>query len=101
MRHIEVNPLQLEVLRLAYPGIDIEAHLARMESWLYANPRRRPRNQARFIANWLNRHIPIEQASEAQVGTGPTSGFYCRGCKATFTTHAKLCSHVCGCEGSR
>lgn len=37
----------------AYPKLDIDAELTRAELWYVSNPRKRKRDHARFIANWL------------------------------------------------
>lgn len=40
----------------AYPGLDIEAQLRRMDAWLRANPAKaRYRNWERFVTGWLSR----------------------------------------------
>lgn len=43
----------IEKWRYAYPGVDIEGELRKMEVWLEANPLRRKKNMKRFIVNWL------------------------------------------------
>lgn len=37
----------------AYPEVDVLAALDRMNAWLVANPKKRPKIFARFIVNWL------------------------------------------------
>ena len=41
--------------RKAYPAVKIDTELAAMDQWLWANPRSRKKNYARFIVNWLKR----------------------------------------------
>lgn len=40
---------------LAFPGVNIEAQVARAHSWLCANPTKRKKNNERFLTNWLGR----------------------------------------------
>jgi len=50
------NGRQRESWAKAYPAVDIDNNLARMDAWLRANPRKaHKRNWARFIVNWLSR----------------------------------------------
>ena len=59
---IHVNALQAALLERAFPNVDLAAHLARMDSWLYSNPHKRPkRNMDRFIHSWLSRHLPQKE----------------------------------------
>lgn len=39
--------------RIAYPAVDIEQLLLRMEAWIMANPSKRKKIYGRFINNWL------------------------------------------------
>ena len=47
--------MSIEKLRLAFPGVDIEGEMRKMEVWLEANPARRKKNMDRFIVNWLSK----------------------------------------------
>ena len=42
----------------AFPLIDVEVELKKMEAWLTANPKRKKVNYERFIVNWLGRTCP-------------------------------------------
>jgi len=49
----------LELWGESYPGLNIEREIRKMESWLDANPNRRPKSDyKRFICNWLSRARP-------------------------------------------
>lgn len=59
-----------------------------MEAWLRVNPRRRKKNNRRFVVNWLNkearefsRHLKreIETDKELRAGAGPV-GYWCEKC---------------------
>ena len=51
-----VTDEHMEKWKNAYPYVNIEAELRKMETWLLANPNRRPRSLLeRFIVNWLTR----------------------------------------------
>lgn len=54
----------LESWRLAYPKLDIEAELRKMNAWILANPRKRKKNWARFATNWLARARPEPRKAE-------------------------------------
>ena len=41
--------------KVAYPGLDIVAEVKRAHAWEVANPKRRKKDRARFIGNWLQR----------------------------------------------
>ena len=49
---------ELNALRKAYPNVDIDAELAKMEVWCLANPKKRKVHAMRFITNWLSRVKP-------------------------------------------
>lgn len=53
----------------AYRGLDVDAELARAETWYAANPKRRKRNHLRFITNWLARAHKDAKARQS-VGGG-------------------------------
>ena len=43
-------------LRAAYPGVSLDAELARASCWLIANPAKRPTNNfGRFLTSWLSK----------------------------------------------
>jgi hypothetical protein len=73
-------PLQVAHWRLIYKGIDVDAELLKMEAWLDANPKRRKKNEKRFVVNWLNRTAmqfawkQLEAHRYAQVGKNLSTG---------------------------
>jgi hypothetical protein len=46
---------QMHAWQSAFPRLDIDGELTRIELWLSANPTRRKKNYERFIAGWLTR----------------------------------------------
>lgn len=56
----------LRRLREAYPDLDLDRELKKMQAWLEANPRRRYRNYKRFIVNWLNREDRYGRGTKRQ-----------------------------------
>jgi hypothetical protein len=58
----------IEVLRAAYPGIDIEQELRKMEAWLLCNPQSRKtrRGVTRFINAWLARARTAPQSTRSR-----------------------------------
>ena len=52
--------IDLTVWRKAYPNINIETELRKMESWCYSNPSKRktPSGVKKFINSWLARSTP-------------------------------------------
>ena len=50
----------ITILRKAYPQIDIEAELAKMDAWSLSNPgkRKTPAGAMRFVNSWLSRCRP-------------------------------------------
>jgi hypothetical protein len=44
-----------ELWEPAFPAVNIDMELAKMEVWLLANPKNRKSNYERFISNWLTR----------------------------------------------
>lgn len=53
----KVTALEATELQKAYPGVNVELELKRMQIWLNANPQKRPvRYMKRFIQRWLSRH---------------------------------------------
>lgn len=53
-----------------YPAVDVFAELAKMESWLDANPAKRktPKGIKRFVNSWLSRAQDRGGSSPVQVG---------------------------------
>ncbi|MCL4427805.1 MAG: phage replisome organizer N-terminal domain-containing protein [Deltaproteobacteria bacterium] len=46
----------INILRSKFPALDIDAEIRLMESWLFSNPTRRPKNIMRFINIWLTKN---------------------------------------------
>jgi len=46
---------KLEKWKEAFPFINVEVELKKMEAWLTANPKRLKKNYEKFIVNWLKR----------------------------------------------
>jgi hypothetical protein len=53
--HVEVSSRQDQRLAEAFPWADRAAEYRKIDSWLEANPNRRPRNAGRFLHNWFSR----------------------------------------------
>ena len=67
--HFSVSPRQDQILAEAFPWVDRSAEYRKADSWLGANPDRRPRKVARFLYNWFSRiPEPSPQLAEANVG---------------------------------
>ena len=52
----------------AYPGVNVAAEVAKAHAWEVANPAKRKKDRARFLAGWLSR------AKENNKGAGSTGG---------------------------
>ncbi len=68
------------LLSEAFPWVERQAEYRRMESWLEANPLRRPKSVSQFAQNWFRKIAPpggasgaraLAAAAEARVGSGP------------------------------
>ena len=73
---LKVGYKQDAVLAYAFPELDREREYREMDSWLIANPHKRPkRHMARFVHNWLSKAARHRRAalSEASVGRAPAS----------------------------
>lgn len=77
--HLRITKTQDLLLGDAFPWVDREREYAKMDSWLEANPNRRPKKQARFAQNWFAKIPPPRQAT-SQRGL---SRFESAGIKAT------------------
>ena len=62
--HLEIRQRQDELLAKAFPWVDRQAEYKRMDSWLEANPNRRPKGHSRFAHNWFQR-IEVKPAVKA------------------------------------
>ena len=54
-QHIAVTTKQDVILGEAFPWIDRPAEYRKADSWLEANPERRPKKANRFLHNWFSR----------------------------------------------
>jgi hypothetical protein len=67
------------LLGAAFPWVERQAEYRKMNSWLEANPLRRPKNASRFAHNWFSKIPPpgaagfrgTGPAPEAHAGSGP------------------------------
>jgi len=53
-----------------WPEVDLPSEFRSIDGWLVANPRRRPRNMKRFIANWMQRRKRFEEKAECVISDG-------------------------------
>ena len=58
--HLQVTPRQDVLLASAFPWVDRQAEYAKADSWLEANPERRPKKKSKFVHNWFSRITPRE-----------------------------------------
>lgn len=65
-QHFSVTEKQDAILGEAFPWIDRPAEYHKVDSWLEANPERRPKKANRFLHNWFSRI--------AQPGKGGSNG---------------------------
>ncbi len=58
--HFQIDLHSLTILRKAYPQIDIEAELNKIDAWCMMNPAKRKtqRGALRFINAWMSRCRP-------------------------------------------
>ena len=74
---LKVGYKQDAVLAYAFPELDREREYREMDSWLIANPHKRPRkHMARFVHNWLAKSARQKRAAlrEAAVGQNRFQG---------------------------
>lgn len=70
LTHLELDERVYMMLVETFTWVNVPENLKVMDCWLEANPRRRPRNQKRFIVNWLKRQ---PKPKDVYVGQGPIS----------------------------
>ena len=63
--HFHVAEWRILEWEKAYAPLNVRGELVKMNYWIDANPRRKKKNYARFVVNWLNR-------AHAQVVTAAT-----------------------------
>jgi hypothetical protein len=54
-QHFSVSQKQDALLGEAFPWVDRPAEYRKADSWLEANPERRPKKSSRFLHNWFSR----------------------------------------------
>jgi hypothetical protein len=98
---------QMEIWHHAFPALDIKAELAKMASWLEANPTNRKSNYKRFIHNWLTRSQDKAPAAKASASTQdhksplPAQAYKCFArnnggyCMATWERYKDQPNHMC------
>ena len=64
--HLQITEAQDKLLGEAFPWVDRPAEYRLMDSWLEANPEKRPKKHSRFVHNWFSK----QRAPLAQKGTG-------------------------------
>jgi hypothetical protein len=62
--HLLIDDLQHEWLATRWPEVDLYSNYREMDSWLAANPRKRPTNFPRFIHRWMAKQKRREAGSE-------------------------------------
>jgi len=58
--HLLIDDLQDVLLANWFPEVDRYSQYREIDSWLTANPRRRPKNMQRFLHNWFARQKRYE-----------------------------------------
>ena len=82
---IEVDQELNHILAQLFPEVDRPSEYRSADAWVWANPRRRPKNMKRFLVNWFKRRKRFEIAiednrlkrdellrRELEVGRGPS-----------------------------
>ncbi len=70
--HFTVSSCQDRLLAEAFPWVDRQAEYRKADSWLEANPNRRPKHTGRFLHNWFSK-IPSPSNGGKGVGYGTAS----------------------------
>ena len=69
-QHFSVTEKQDAMLGEAFPWIDRPAEYRKADSWLEANPERRPKKANRFLHNWFSRITQPKEGSNGKKLTG-------------------------------
>ena len=72
--HLAIDDLQDVLLANWFPEVDRYSQYREIDSWLDANPRRRPRNMKRFLHTWFAKQKRKEVGAEYK----ETDGVRCR-----------------------
>src|SRR5712691_7387749 len=70
---LAISERQDWLLSEAFPWVERQAEYRKMESWLEANPLRRPRNTSRFAHNWFSKIDAPTSSSAAPEGLSANS----------------------------
>ena len=62
--HLAIDDLQDVLLANWFPEVDRHSQYREIDSWLDANPRRRPRNMKRFLHTWFAKQKRKESFAE-------------------------------------
>ena len=79
--HFKITKRQNDLLQAAFAWADLQAEYRKMDSWLEANPTRRPKRISAFAHNWLNRERAQGNGSKPQLATGPRTIGICTLCQ--------------------
>jgi len=75
---LAITARQDALLSAAFPWVERQAEYRKMNSWLEANPLRRPRDASRFAHNWFSKipppHGELRPGARARIGRVPESG---------------------------
>jgi hypothetical protein len=81
--HLSVSQRQDQLLASAFPWVNRQTEYRKIDSWLEANPNRRPRKQGRFVHNWFakidlpgGRNGSSGSNRKASGATAPAAGKY-------------------------
>jgi hypothetical protein len=69
--HFEVSAKQDRLLAEAFPWADRPGEYRRIDSWLEANPKRRPRRAGSFLHNWFSRILRPKERNDEQPASDP------------------------------
>jgi hypothetical protein len=81
--HLQVSSRQDQRLAEAFPWVDRPTEYRKVDSWLEANPERRPKRAERFLHNWFSRiPVPTQVITSSRRGRGQPnkhrpSGYEC------------------------
>jgi len=72
-QHFSVTQKQDALLGEAFPWVDRAIEYRKADSWLEANPERRPKKSSRFLHNWFSRIAQPKGKNDAKSKTGAVS----------------------------
>ncbi len=68
-----ISEAQMDEWEKAYPQLDVDAELTRIEVWYKANPKKHKRDVRRFITNWLARTFNESRKPRVFIKQPPTA----------------------------